>query len=62
MILNTKLKEARKKADLTQVEIATKVGITGRSYQRIEKGVQDPKTSIAKLIAQALNSTVEDLF
>ena len=62
MILNTKLKEARKKSDLTQVEVAQKVGITERSYQRIEKGVQDPKTSIAKLIARALNSTVEELF
>lgn len=60
--MNTKLKEARKKADLTQVEVATKVGITERSYQRIEKGEQDPKTSVSKLIARALNSTVEELF
>lgn len=62
VIVNTKLKEAREKMSLTQVQVAEKAQITVRSYQRIEQGVQDPKTSTAKLIAKALNSTVEKLF
>lgn len=59
---NTKLKNAREKTGLTQAEVAKQAGITARSYQRVEKGVQDPKTSTAILIAKALNSTVEELF
>ena len=62
VILNTKLKTAREKTGLTQVQVAEKAKITERSYQRIEKGAQDPKTKTSKLIAQALNSTVEELF
>ena len=54
MIVNIKLKNARKKAGLTQEEIAKQAGITTRSYQRVEKGEQDPKTSTAILIADAL--------
>lgn len=57
-----KLKNAREKTGLTQAEVAKQAGITTRSYQNVEKGVQDPKTSTAILIAKALNSTVEELF
>ncbi len=62
MIVNIKLKNVRQKNGLTQEELAKKANITTRSYQRIEKGVQDPKTTTAILIAQALNTTVEELF
>lgn len=47
---------------LTQLEVANKAKITVRSYQRIEKGVQDPKTTTSLLIAQALHTTVEEIF
>lgn len=61
-MMYTKIKEAREKTGLTQVKVAKEANITERSYQRIEKGLQDPKASTAKLIAKALNSTVEELF
>ena len=61
-MMYTKIKEAREKSCLTQVEVAKQANITERSYQRIEKCLQDPKASTAKLIAKALNSTVEELF
>jgi len=60
--VNTKLKNIRKKNGLTQEELAKKANITARNYQRVEKGVQDPKTTTALLIAQALQTTVEELF
>ncbi len=60
--MNTKLKNVRQKNGLTQEELAKKANITTRNYQRIEKGVQDPKTTTAILIAQALQTTVEELF
>ncbi len=62
-MMYTKIKEMREKTPgLTQVEVAKQAKITERSYQQIEKGLQEPKVSTAKLIAKALNSTVEELF
>lgn len=61
--MNTKkLKNARKKAGLTQVEVAEKAKISERYYQQLEAGTSRPTVDIAKLIAKALNSTVEKLF
>lgn len=61
--MNTKkLKNARKKTGLTQVEVAGKAKISERYYQQIEAGTSRPTVDIAKLIAKALNSTVEKLF
>ena len=60
--LNKKLKNRREESGLTQVQVAEKACITGRNYQRIEKGTQTPKSTTAQLIAKALNSTVEELF
>lgn len=60
--MRTHLKNARIVCHKTQMDIAKEVKISLKSYQRIEKGVQDPSVSIAILIAKALNSTVEELF
>lgn len=60
--MNTKLKKERKKTGLTQVEIARKSKVTVRCYQRYESGERIPDATTAILIAQAVNSTVEDLF
>lgn len=65
MIVNTKqtkLQKARKKTGLTQVQVADKAKISGRYYQQVEAGDSKPTVDIAKLIARALNSTVEELF
>lgn len=62
MKLNIKLKEARKENNLTQSKIAEMAKITERSYQRIEKGVQDPKTTVSIRLANILHKTVEYLF
>lgn len=60
--MNTRLRERREQQGKTQQEIADLANISLKSYQRIEKGVQDPAVSVAKLIAKALKSTVERLF
>jgi len=60
--MNDRLRERRKQQGKTQQEIADLAGISLKSYQRIEKGEQDPAVSVAKLIAKALKSTVEKLF
>lgn len=62
MILNTKLKKAREKAGLTQVEFAYQAKVSLRAYQYYENGKRVPDVLTAILIAKALNSTVEELF
>lgn len=59
---NIFLKNARKKARITQVEVANKAEISETSYQRIEYGTQQPSLKTALLIAEALNTTVEKIF
>ena len=59
---NLKLIKARKKAGLTQIEVATKAKISEISYQSIEYGTQRTSIDTAFLIADAVNSTVEELF
>lgn len=56
------LKYKRKENGLTQLEIAKKANITERAYQRYESGERLPNVCTAQLIAQALNTTVEELF
>ena len=51
---NTKLKNAREKAGLTQVKVANHVGITEVSYQNYESGERIPRADIAILIADTL--------
>ena len=60
--MNMKLRAAREESGKTQQQVAKISGITERSYQRIELGVQDPKVSNAIRIADALNSDVKTLF
>ena len=56
------LKQARINNNLTQEELAKKVNIGTRSYQSYEAGERVPNAYTAQLIAQALHTTVEELF
>ena len=60
--INSALKKARLNADLTQVEVANKVGISERAYQNYESGIRVPNAYIAQRIAKVVNSSVEALF
>ena len=60
--MRTNLKTKRRKKGLTQAEIAGKASISTRHYQDIEADKRTPNVKTAKLIAQALDSTVEELF
>lgn len=57
-----KLRASREASGKTQAQVAKEAGITAVSYQRIEYGSQRPSLNTAILIAQAVNSTVENLF
>ena len=58
----TKLKTTRQKQGLTQVQVAKQAQISTRRYQDYEAGKDSKSIDTAKLIAKALNSTVEELF
>lgn len=58
----TTLKEKREKLDLTQLEVAKRAGISIRAYKMYEQGERIPRADIAILIADAVGSSVEELF
>ncbi len=60
--MRAKLKKIRKEKNFTQFQIAKIAKISERQYRRIELGEQTPNVDTAQLIAQALQTTVEELF
>lgn len=56
-----KLKSTRKKAGLTQKEIADKLGITYQSYGQYERGVRKPKYETIQKISNALGCDISSL-
>lgn len=57
-----KLRKHRESQKLTQKDVAEKAGITERGYQNYELGLRKPNVDTAIRIADALNSSVEELF
>ena len=57
-----KVKELRTTKDMTQVQLAIKVGVTENAIQNYERGRREPSVSTAIKIAKVLETTVEDLF
>ena len=53
------LQEARKKANLTQFQIAQALGITPVYYQKIEYGERTPSMELASKIAKLLDFPIE---
>lgn len=61
MELAEKLKSMRKKAGLTQKEVADKLGITYQSYGQYERGLRKPKYETVEKFAKALNFDISEL-
>lgn len=61
MGFSERLKESRKQARLTQVEIAEKLGISQPAYASWERGTKKPTQENLVKIAQVLNVTVDYL-
>lgn len=57
-----KLKIARVENNLTQAELAEKVGVTRQTIGLIENGGYNPTLHLCIAIAEALNKTLNDLF
>ncbi|MGM5488661.1 MAG: helix-turn-helix transcriptional regulator [Nanobdellota archaeon] len=60
--MRTRIKEFRAKHDLTQNDLAEKVGVRRETIVFLEKGKYNPSLQLAHDVAQALGTTIEELF
>ena len=60
--MRTRIKELRARYDLTQEDLAKKVGVRRETILFIEKGNYNPSLKLAHDIAKALRTTIDDLF
>jgi putative transcriptional regulator len=60
--LKNKIKVYRAMHDLTQEDLAKKVGVTRKTINTIETGKFVPSTILALKLAKAFDITVEELF
>ncbi len=62
MIIKTRIKELRARYNLTQEELAERVGVTRQTMLYIEKGKYNPSLLVARKVAQVLKSSIEEVF
>jgi DNA-binding XRE family transcriptional regulator len=62
MAFRTRIKEFRARYDMTQEDLAVKVGVRRETILYLEKGKYNPSLQLAHKIARALKTTVDDLF
>jgi putative transcriptional regulator len=60
--MKNKLKIQRAIHDMTQADLAEKIGVSRQSINAIEKNKYVPSTVLALKLAQLFNVSVEDLF
>jgi putative transcriptional regulator len=60
--LGNRLKEVRTSQGLTQAELAARIRVSRKTVNTIENEVFVPSTLLALLLAEALGTTVEELF
>jgi putative transcriptional regulator len=60
--MRTRVKEYRARYDLTQEELARKVGVRRETIVYLEAGKYIPSLRLAHDVAVALNATVDELF
>ena len=59
---NLKLKAARALCDISQQELADKVGVSRQTINAIEKGDYNPTINLCIAICKALGKTLDELF
>ncbi len=60
--MKTRIKELRARYDLTQEDLARKVGVRRETILFLEKGKYNPSLKLAHDVAQALETTIDELF
>lgn len=59
---NLKIKSARAALDLSQQELADKVGVSRQTINAIEKGDYNPTINLCRTICKVLGKTLDELF
>jgi len=60
--MKTRIKEYRAKYNMTQEELAKKVGVRRETIVFLEKGKHNPSLKLAYKIARVFNVRIEDIF
>ncbi|MFH1326812.1 MAG: helix-turn-helix transcriptional regulator [archaeon] len=60
--MKNKIKEFRAKHDLTQEDLAKKVGVRRETIVFLEKGKYNPSLQLAHQVAKALKTKIDELF
>lgn len=60
--MRTRIKELRARHDLTQADLARRVGVRRETIVYLEKGTYNPSLRLAHDVAVALGTTVDELF
>jgi putative transcriptional regulator len=60
--VRTRIKEFRARYDLTQEDLARKIGVRRETILLIEKGNYNPSIALAHNVARALKTTIDELF
>lgn len=59
---NLRMKSARAALDMSQQQLAEKVGVSRQTINAIEKGDYNPTIKLCIAICQALGKTLDELF
>ena len=59
---NLRIKAARAGLDISQAELAEKVGVSRQTISAIEKGDYNPTINLCIAICKALGKTMDELF
>ena len=60
--LRNNLRDAREAVGWTQAELADAIGVSRKTVNTVENGIFIPSVVVALKLAQALGTTVEQLF
>ncbi|MFH1585213.1 MAG: helix-turn-helix transcriptional regulator [archaeon] len=60
--MKTRIKEFRARHNLTQDQLAKKVGVRRETIVFLEKGKYNPSLELAYKVAKALKTKIEELF
>lgn len=60
--MKTRIKELRARYNLTQEDLAKKVGVRRETIVFLEQGKYNPSLQLAHDVAKALKTTVDELF
>jgi putative transcriptional regulator len=62
MTFKTRIREFRARHDMTQDDLARKVGVRRETISFLERGRYNPSLKLAHDVAVALGSTIDELF